>query len=190
MEKKRIIWCDYAAAFDAALQCVNTKQSQDFAIKFIPKALPFLTGEGETPQPGSAWDDWCGENRRKGSHPAEDQTKYFQTALTCAVKLVLHSLDRGSAELIDALDTVLDKNSAIYSFRREPNAASHNLALALHAECMQLWQEGGGPQKRLNLLDKAPGIRKIWRTMTHMRRNSLASLDRTMDSTGEAAVSP
>ena len=98
---------------------------------------------------------------------------------------------RGSAELIDALDTVLDKNSAIYSFRREPNAASHNLALALYAECMKLWQEGGGPQKRLNLLDKAPGIRKIWRTMTHMvRRNSLTSLDRTMDSTGEAAVSP
>ena len=84
---------------------------------------------------------------------------------------------RGSAELIDALDTVLDKNSAIYSFRREPNAASHNLALALYAECMKLWQEGGGPQKRLNLLDKAP-----W--------NSLTSLVRTMDSTGEAAVSP
>jgi hypothetical protein len=82
MEKKRIIWCDYAAAFDAALQCVNTKQSQDFAIKFIPKALPFLTGEGEAPPPqayghqasqtGSAWDDWCGENRRKGDHPAGD----------------------------------------------------------------------------------------------------------------------
>ena len=64
---------------------------------------------------------------------------------------------RGSAELIDALDTVLDKNSAIYSFRREQNAAAHNLALALHAECMALWREGGGPQKRhLVLLGKAP----------------------------------
>ena len=79
MEKKRIIWCDYSAAFDAALQCVNTKQSQDFAQKFIPKALPFLTGEGDPPAPayshqpaqaGSAWDDWCGEYRRKGNHPA------------------------------------------------------------------------------------------------------------------------
>lgn len=79
MEKRRIIWCDYAAAFQAALACVNTKQSQDFAIKFIPKALPFLTGEGDPQpqsystqslQPGSAWDDWCGENRRKGNHPA------------------------------------------------------------------------------------------------------------------------
>jgi len=81
MEKKRIIWCDYAAAFEAALACVNSKQSQDFAIKFIPKALPFLTGEGDPPaqnfshqaaQPGSAWDDWCGdgEHRRKGNHPA------------------------------------------------------------------------------------------------------------------------
>ena len=63
---------------------------------------------------------------------------------------------RGSAELIDALDTVLDKNSAIYSFRREQNAAAHNLALALHAECMAPWREGGGPQKQLNLLGKAP----------------------------------
>ena len=79
MEKRRIIWCDYAAAFAAALECVNTKQSQDFAIKFIPKALPFLTGEGDPPQQtyshqlgqaGSAWDDWCGEYRRKGNHPA------------------------------------------------------------------------------------------------------------------------
>jgi hypothetical protein len=80
MEKKRIIWCDYAAAFQAALECVNTKQSQDFAIKFVPKAVPYLTGEGDPPapaafsnqpaQPGSAWDDWCGEYRRKGNHPA------------------------------------------------------------------------------------------------------------------------
>ena len=79
MEKKRIIWCDYAAAFQAALECVNTKQSQDFAIKFVPKALPYLTGEGDPPpaafsnqpaQAGSAWDDWCGEYRRKGNHPA------------------------------------------------------------------------------------------------------------------------
>jgi hypothetical protein len=63
-EKRRIIWRDYAAAFVAALECVNTEQSQDFATKFIPKALPFLTGEGNPPQQpchpelaqaGSAW---------------------------------------------------------------------------------------------------------------------------------------
>ena len=84
MEKKRIIWRDYSAAFDAALQCVNTKQSQDFAIIFIPIALPFFTGEGQRlshsppapayshqpAQAGSSWDDWCGEYRRKGNHPA------------------------------------------------------------------------------------------------------------------------
>ena len=84
MEKKRIIWCDYAAAFQAALECVNTKQSQDFAIKFVPKALPYLTGEGDPPPPaafsnqpaqaGSAWDDWCGEYRRKDNHPAGSRT--------------------------------------------------------------------------------------------------------------------
>jgi len=76
VQKRRIIWQDYAAAFQAALECVNTKQSQDFAIVYVPKALPFLTGVGDPPvqgahtDPGSAWDDWCGENRRKGLHPA------------------------------------------------------------------------------------------------------------------------
>jgi hypothetical protein len=59
-------------------------------------------------------------------------------------------------ELIAALDTVLDKGSAIYLFRREPNTAAHDLAMALHAECTALWREGGGPQKRMKLLDKAP----------------------------------
>jgi hypothetical protein len=150
-DKKRIIWKNYAAAFQAALECVNTKESQDFAIKFVPKGLPYFTGEGQglpPAQPGSAWDDWCGEYRRQGNHPAEDQTQYFQTALRCAVKLVLHSLDRGCVELIAALDTVLDKGSAIYSFRREPNTAAHDLAMALHAECTALWREEGGPQKR------------------------------------------
>jgi hypothetical protein len=75
----RIIWREYAKAFEAALECVNTKQSQDFAIKFVPKALPYFTGEGDPPkatssgqpvQPGSAWDDWCGEHRRKSDHKA------------------------------------------------------------------------------------------------------------------------
>ena len=83
---------------------------------------------------------------------------------------------RGCAELIVALDTVLDKNAAIYSFRREPNIAANDLAMALHAECTALWREGGGPQKRLSLLDKAP-----W--------NSLLSVVKTMDSTGEAGES-
>jgi len=73
---RQLIWCDCAAAFAAALECVNAKQSQDFAIKFIPKAP---TAEGDPlqqtdnhqlAQAGSAWDDWCGEYRSKGNHPA------------------------------------------------------------------------------------------------------------------------
>jgi hypothetical protein len=36
----------------------------------------------------------------------------------------------------------LDKNSVIYSFRREPNIAANDLAMALHAECTALWMEG------------------------------------------------
>ena len=90
MEKKRIIWCDHAAAFQAALECVNTKQSQDFAIKFVPRGLPYLTGEGDQPapaafsnqpaQPGSAWDDWCGEYRRKGNHPAGSSSSSHNAA--------------------------------------------------------------------------------------------------------------
>lgn len=144
-----------------------------------------MTGEGDSQpqsystqslQPGSAWDDWCGENRKKGNHPAEDQTRFFQTALRCAVKLVLHSLDSGSAELIGALDTVLDKGSSIYAFRRDQNGATHDLAMALHAECTTMWKDGGGPQKQLNLLDKAP-----W--------TSLLSVVKSIDSTEEAGES-
>ena len=88
--------------------------------------------------------------------------------LPCAKTLRLNSCmwhSRGSAELIDALDTVLDKQQPIYSFRREPNAAAHELALALYAECTTLWREGGGPQKRLNLLDKAPWSLKLETTV-------------------------
>ena len=166
--KRRIIWRDYAAAFQAALECVNAKQSRDFAIQFIPYAVPFFTGEGdppsassgrEQPQAGSSWDDWCGNCRRKENHPAGDQTEFFQTALRCAVKLVLHSLDWMSADmavsaeqkyaLLTALDLVLDERSPIYSFRREPNGAAHDLAMALHAECTELWRQGGGPEKRM-----------------------------------------
>ena len=74
-KKKRIIWKDYAEALDAALQCVDSEQSRDFAIENIPKVVPFFTGRGDSPRgsdvAGSAWDDWCGkdENRRKGQHP-------------------------------------------------------------------------------------------------------------------------
>ena len=60
----------------------------------------------------------------------------------------LHGCYRGCPELIDTLDKVLDKTSPIYSFRREPNVAAHDMAIALHAECTALWREGGGPQKR------------------------------------------
>mmetsp|Transcript_39620 Transcript_39620/g.93227 ORF Transcript_39620/g.93227 Transcript_39620/m.93227 type:complete len:2695 (+) Transcript_39620:129-8213(+) len=188
MEKRRIIWCDYAAAFQAALECVNTQQSQDFATKYIPKALPMFCGEGDPPslpyghtQPpaGSAWDDWCGTQRRKGSHPAEDQTKYFQTALRCAVKLVLASLDRGSADLIDALDVALDPNSAIYAFHREANRDAHEQALALLEECQTLWREGGGPQKRLELLDRAP-----WKSLLSV----VKSVDNSNDGTDKTNI--
>ena len=48
--------------------------------------------------------------------------------------------------------------------------------MTLHAECMMLWREGGGPQKRLNLLDKAP-----W--------HCLLAVVKTMDSTGEGGES-
>ena len=83
---------------------------------------------------------------------------------------------RGSAELIDALDTVLDKSSPIFAFRRDQNAVTHDLAMSLLAECTTMWKEGGGPQKRLNLLDKAP-----W--------TSLLSVVKSIDSTGEAGES-
>jgi len=180
-EKRRIIWCDYAAAFQAALECVNTPQSQDFAAKYIPKGLPSFCGEGDPPSapyghgpppPGSAWDDWCGANRRKGNHPAEDQTKFFQIAIRSAAKLVIHALNRGSAELIDALDVALDPTSPIYAFSRESNREAHQRALQLHNEVVQLWRDEGGPNKRLALLDKAP-----WR--------SLLSMVKGMDSIGE-----
>ena len=90
MEKRRLIWCYCAAALAAALECANTKQSQDFAIKFIPKALPFFTGEGDPPQQpdnhqlaqaGSAWDDWCGEYRRMSNPPAGKQSSYTGSML-------------------------------------------------------------------------------------------------------------
>jgi len=74
IEKTRIVWRDYASAFQAALECVNTCESQAFALEFVPRALPYFTGAGETQQDdafvGSAWDDWCGEHRRKVNHPA------------------------------------------------------------------------------------------------------------------------
>ncbi|KAJ1485692.1 hypothetical protein T484DRAFT_1792510 [Baffinella frigidus] len=162
----------------AALECVNTPQSQDFAAKYIPKGLPSFCGEGDPPHgpppAGSAWDDWCGEQRRKGNHPAEDQTKYFQIAIRCAAKLVIHSLNRGSAELIDALDVALDTNSPMFHFRREPNLEAHDLAMELNREISQMWREEGGPAKRMSLLDKAP-----WR--------SLLSMVKSMDSMGESS---
>ena len=88
MELKRIIWSDYAGAFASTHECVNTKQSQDFAIEFIPYALPFFTGEGDPSaagiafsskeQFGSSWDDWCGEYRRRINHSAGQQDSESQ----------------------------------------------------------------------------------------------------------------
>lgn len=88
---------------------------------------------------------------------------------------MLASLDRGSADLIDALDCVLDMNSPIFSFERDVNKASHRVALELHAECMRLWKEGGGPQKRVQLLEKAP-----WK--------SLISVAKSIDNSGESGL--
>jgi hypothetical protein len=82
--KKRIIWKDHAEAFDAALQCVDSEQSRGFVVKFLPRAVKFYTGSGEDlpgSGPGSAWDDWCGEERRKGDHPAGDLSSAMRAPL-------------------------------------------------------------------------------------------------------------
>ena len=175
LEKRRIVWCDYAAAFQAALECVNSKQSQEFASKYVLKGVSHFCGEGDPPATfgqgssvaGSAWDDWCGKGRRKLNERAEDQTVYFKQALRCAVRLVLAALDRGAADMIDAADPILDLNSPIYSFCREVNRAAHDEALELHRECIEIWREGGGPAKRLALLEKAP-----WKCLVSVLRGS------------------
>eukprot|EP00291_Cryptomonas_curvata_P008221 CAMPEP_0172190166 /NCGR_PEP_ID=MMETSP1050-20130122/22956_1 /TAXON_ID=233186 /ORGANISM="Cryptomonas curvata, Strain CCAP979/52" /LENGTH=373 /DNA_ID=CAMNT_0012864997 /DNA_START=60 /DNA_END=1178 /DNA_ORIENTATION=+ len=177
LEKRRVVWCDYAAAFQAALDCVNTKQSQEFASKYVLKGVTQFCGEGDPPVSygqgsniaGSAWDDWCGKGRRKLNERAEDQTVYFQQALRCAVRLVLAALDRGAADMIDAADPILDKNSPIFNVCREVNRAAYEEALELHRECVEIWREGGGPAKRMALLEKAP-----WKCLVNIVRGSFA----------------
>ena len=51
------------------------------------------------------------------------------------------SFARGSAELIDTLDLVRDKNSPICSFRREPNGSAHDLAARRGGEWVEEWVE-------------------------------------------------
>jgi hypothetical protein len=68
--------------------------------------------------------------------------------------------DRGCAELVDALDMVLDPSSPIFAFCRDINRQSYEAAVDLHNECVRIWREGGGPQKRVKLLDQAP-----WRSL-------------------------
>jgi hypothetical protein len=76
----------------------------------------------------------------------------------CALYVV-----RGSAlELIVAVDTVLDKASPIFSFRREQNGAAHDLALALLAECTAIWKEGGGTKIRQCPKDPKFGLLVDW----------------------------
>jgi hypothetical protein len=65
-------------------------------------------------------------------------------------------------ELIAALDTVLDKTSPIFSFRREQNGAAHELALALLAECTAIWKEGGGTKIRQCPTDPKFGLLVNW----------------------------
>jgi hypothetical protein len=77
-----------------------------------------------------------------------------------------HVQDRGCAELVDALDMVLDPQSPIFEFYREPNRVACQQAQALHKECVRLWREGGGPAKRLALLEKAP-----WRSLLSIVKN-------------------
>jgi len=71
---------------------------------------------------------------------------------------------RGSLELVNVLDTVLDKDSEIYEFCREENGAFHNVAMIMHAECTALWREWGAPQKRQNLIG-AMLSQVPWRTV-------------------------
>ncbi len=74
----------------------------------------------------------------------------------CALYIV-----RGSA-LIAALDTVLDRTSPIFLFRREQNGAAHDLALALLAECTAIWKEGGGTKIRQCPTDPKFGLLVNW----------------------------
>ena len=57
---------DFAAGCQAALDCVNTKQSQEFVQEVLPIGIHYFTGAlgvEETMQ-GSHWDDFCGEGRK------------------------------------------------------------------------------------------------------------------------------
>eukprot|EP00286_Rhodomonas_abbreviata_P018449 CAMPEP_0181291904 /NCGR_PEP_ID=MMETSP1101-20121128/2218_1 /TAXON_ID=46948 /ORGANISM="Rhodomonas abbreviata, Strain Caron Lab Isolate" /LENGTH=397 /DNA_ID=CAMNT_0023396331 /DNA_START=36 /DNA_END=1226 /DNA_ORIENTATION=- len=151
MRKRRVIWKSYAEGFEAAVECHNTPQAQAFAAKFLPFAMPYFCGEGD--EGGSAFDDWCGKDRRKHMHPAPDQTAHFRSALLCAVQFVLHSLARGETTFVRTLDLVLDETSPIYSFQRAENVEAHAAATQLLRDCQALWVEGHGPVLKAALLE-------------------------------------
>ena len=74
--------------------------------------------------------------------------EHFETAMRCAVQLVLKALNTGSHKLLDTIDCVLDLTRPIYSFKREANAEAHRRALELRSDCEALWEMGGGEKKR------------------------------------------
>jgi hypothetical protein len=83
--------------------------------------------------------------------------------------ILLQNQDRGCAELVDALDMVLDPSSPIFAFCRDINRQSYEAAVDLHNECVRIWREGGGPQKRVTLLDQAP-----WRSLVFFPTQEVA----------------
>jgi hypothetical protein len=174
IEKRSVVWSEHAAAYQAALECVNSKQSQDFVAKHLHRTVSTFCGDGRetysnsSVQPqGSAWDDWCGKARKKLDTGYQDQISYFRQTLLCAVRLVLAALDRGSAEIIDAADPILNPTSLIFNYYRDQNRAAWEDARQLHQECVTIWRQGDGPSKRLALLEKAP-----WRCLASVIRLS------------------
>ena len=129
--------------------------------------------------PSSAWDDWCGDNRRNIN--TLDQMPYFETVLRSSVRLVLASLERGSRQHVDTLDiginppsardpvlhhssplrtvvtsesfaphaAAFDLASPIYSFCRHENLEAHNKILNVRQQLLAMWHQGNGALKRL-----------------------------------------
>eukprot|EP00961_Rhodomonas_salina_P229727 3104573-Rhodomonas_salina.1 len=154
MWKRRIIWKDCAAACKAALACHDSFESQYFCANYLVKALPMICGRGDTDEElSSAFDDWCGANRRKHSHPSPDQTEHFKTSLRCSVKLVLLGLLRQDLRFLHMVNPVLDARSEIYRYCRPENRDAHDEAQALLRELQATWLEWGGDAMKKDLLE-------------------------------------